>query len=106
MAAKLARSWQRFIHPAYKALETKARVLRYLFVEITQRCNLSCLHCGSDCSKDARLNELSTEEWLAFFDYLPTKFDRREVAVVVTGGEPFCCPSFDTILAGLKKNAL
>ena len=100
----LASALRHLVHPAYQALETRARVLRYLFIEITQRCNLSCLHCGSDCGKDARLEELSTEEWLRFFDYLPAHFDRREVVLVVTGGEPFCCPSFDAILGGLKKN--
>ena len=102
----LASAWRHFVHPAYRALETRARVLRYLFVEITQRCNLSCLHCGSDCTKEPRAGELSTEEWLAFFDYLPRHFDPREVAVVVTGGEPFCAPRFDELLGGLKKNAL
>jgi len=94
------------VHPAYRALETKARVLRYLFIEITQRCNLSCLHCGSDCGKDAQRDELTTEEWLRFFAYLPTKFDPKTLALVVTGGEPFCAPNFDQLLGGLKQNGL
>ena len=99
-------TFRRLVQPAYKALETKARILRYLFVEITQRCNLACLHCGSDCGKDEQRSELSTEEWLRFFDYLPTRFDARQLALVVTGGEPFCRPNLDEILAGLKKNRL
>ncbi len=99
-------TFRRLVHPAYKALETKARVLRYLFVEITQRCNLACLHCGSDCGKDEQREELTTEEWLRFFDTLPTRFDARSLAVVVTGGEPFCRPNLDEILAGLRKNRL
>jgi radical SAM enzyme (rSAM/lipoprotein system) len=106
VAEPVSSAFKRLIHPAYKALETKARILRYLFVEITQRCNLSCLHCGSDCTKDARLDELTPEEWRRFFEYLPQKFDRREVLVVVTGGEPFCAPGFDDILGSLKQNGL
>ncbi|MBI5544481.1 MAG: radical SAM protein [Deltaproteobacteria bacterium] len=106
MAKPLERALRRLIDPAYRALETRARVLRYLFIEITQRCNLSCLHCGSDCSKDAQRDELTTEEWLRFFEYLPGHFDRRELALVVTGGEPFCCPDFDAILGGLKAQGI
>ncbi len=104
--APLGRSWRQLVHPAYRALETKARVLRYLFIEITQRCNLSCLHCGSDCGRDAQRDELTTAEWLRFFDYLPTKFDPETLALVVTGGEPFCAPNFDELLAGLNRNRL
>lgn len=99
-------TFRKLVQPAYKALETKARVLRYLFVEITQRCNLACLHCGSDCGKDEQRQELTTEEWLRFFDYLPTRFDARNIMVVVTGGEPFCRPNLDDVLGGLKKNRL
>ncbi len=99
-------TFRKLVQPAYKALETKARVLRYLFVEITQRCNLACLHCGSDCGKDEQRQELTTDEWLRFFDYLPTRFDARNIAVVVTGGEPFCRPHLDEVLAGLRKNRI
>lgn len=87
MQSKL-RGW---LHPLYRSLETSAHLLRYLFIEITQRCNLNCLHCGSDCGRETRLNELTTDEWLAFFRYLPQHFDRRQLVLVVTGGEPFCC---------------
>ncbi|MHB8872534.1 MAG: radical SAM protein [Myxococcaceae bacterium] len=106
MGPKVARALRGFAHPIYKALESKARVLRYLFIEITQRCNLECLHCGSDCGRDAQRQELSTEEWLAFFRYLAANFDPREVVPVVTGGEPFCCPDFDRILGGIRESGL
>lgn len=102
MQGKL-RGW---LHPVYRSLETSAHLLRYLFLEITQRCNLDCLHCGSDCGRETRLNELTTEEWLAFLRYLPQHFDRRQLVLVVTGGEPFCCPDFERILGGLKENGL
>lgn len=97
---------RRFIFPLYRNLESSVHPLRYLFIEITQRCNLNCLHCGSDCSKDMQYEELSTEEWLAFFKYLAENFDRRSLVLVVTGGEPLCCPSFEKIIAGIKDNGL
>lgn len=97
---------RRLIHPLYRNLETSVHPLRYLFVEITQRCNLDCRHCGSDCTRESQLDELSTAEWLDLFSYLARNFDRRKLVLVVTGGEPFCCPSFDQILMGLKRNGL
>jgi radical SAM protein with 4Fe4S-binding SPASM domain len=94
------------LHPVYRALESSARPLRYLFIEITQRCNLDCLHCGSDCGRESRLNELTTEEWLTFFGYLRANLDTERLLLCVTGGEPFCAPRFDELLAGLARNRL
>jgi radical SAM enzyme (rSAM/lipoprotein system) len=75
----------------YRRLETFVHPLRYLFLEITQKCNLNCLHCGSDCGKTPRANELSTREWLDFIDYLGHRHPKNETLfIVVTGGEPFC----------------
>lgn len=103
---QLSRALQRLIFPLYRNLETSVHPLRYLFIEITQRCNLNCRHCGSDCSKDMQYDELTTEEWSAFFNYLGENFDRRQLVLVVTGGEPFCCPNFEKIIAGIKRNRL
>ncbi len=97
---------RQLLHPVYKRLETTVHPLRYLFVEITQRCNLNCRHCGSDCGRDTRLHELTTDEWLEFFSYLPEHFDTRKLVLIVTGGEPFCHPGFDRILGGLSENGL
>ena len=47
------------IQPLERFIARKERLcrehpLRYLFWEATLRCNLNCLHCGSDCYKDNR----------------------------------------------------
>jgi radical SAM enzyme (rSAM/lipoprotein system) len=94
------------LNPIYKRLETTVHPLRYLFVEITQKCNLACRHCGSDCTRYSKLDELSTDEWLNFFTYLKQKTDWQRMVLIVTGGEPFCHPEFDRILEGLKSNQL
>jgi len=93
-------------HPLYRRLETDLHPLRYLFVEITQRCNLACRHCGSDCGRELRQGELSTEEWLRFFAYLPQHFDKRKLVLVVTGGEPLCHPELDRLVAGIEAQGL
>jgi len=65
------RRWaRRRFWPSYRRAMTAYHPLRYLFLEITQRCNLACLHCGSDCRSDPNLEELSTEEWVGVLDYV------------------------------------
>lgn len=102
----MLRRLPRALFPLYRRLERSAQVLRYLFVEITQRCNLACLHCGSDCSAAPRADELSVDEWTSFFDYLGARADASGVLVVVTGGEPLCAPELPKLLGALARNRL
>ncbi len=96
---------RRALHPVYRRLETTVHPLRYLFLEITQQCNLHCRHCGSDCGKTARLDELSTQEWLNFVDYLGASCrTRKKPLLVITGGEPFCHPELDLILDCIQNH--
>jgi radical SAM enzyme (rSAM/lipoprotein system) len=82
---------RRKLHPIYRHLETVVHPLRYLFLEVTQKCNLDCLHCGSDCGKQPRVDELTTGEWLAFIDYLDERRPKgHSLFLVFTGGEPLC----------------
>lgn len=48
---------RKHIFRRFKKTETKIHELNYLFWECTTRCNLSCLHCGSDCSKDNSIGD-------------------------------------------------
>ncbi len=97
---------RRLIYPLYRNLESSVCPLRYLFLEITQRCNLDCLHCGSDCGKDTQLDELTTEEWIRFIEYLAGHFEKDKLIPVITGGEPLCHPEFGHITAALKRHGL
>lgn len=70
----------------FKDAETKRHELNYLFWECTTRCNLNCLHCGSDCSKDSTHRDMPAEDFFRAIDTIeniPENF-----TVVFTGGEP------------------
>ncbi|MDD5308064.1 MAG: radical SAM protein [Deltaproteobacteria bacterium] len=88
--SRFSRALRRGLHPLYRSLETSVHPLRYLFLEVTRKCNLRCLHCGSDCGADPSGEELSTAQWLAFVDDLAVRFDPRRIFLVFTGGEPLC----------------
>ena len=62
--------------------------LRWLFFEITNRCNLNCVHCGSRCS--------SSGEALSVKDVETTLSSvlQDKPAVCLTGGEPMLHPEF------------
>jgi radical SAM protein with 4Fe4S-binding SPASM domain len=106
VAAEPRRGLREWLHPLYRSLETSVHPLRYLFLEITQRCNLACRHCGSDCGTETRHDELTTDEWLAFLAGLPRRFDRRKLVLVITGGEPLCHPELPRLLAALRQHEL
>ncbi|MBN1650484.1 MAG: TIGR04133 family radical SAM/SPASM protein [Bacteroidales bacterium] len=69
-----------------KKFETKQHELNYLFWECTTRCNLNCLHCGSDCSKDSAFKDMPLNDFLKALDTI--KNPSSNFTVVLTGGEP------------------
>lgn len=75
------------LHNRYKKLETKSHPLNYLFLEITRKCNLNCLHCGSDCKHETSVPELTTESWLKIIDFVYDNISEK-VTFIITGGEP------------------
>ena len=69
--------------------------LKEVVIEITERCNLSCIHCGSDCVFQKANNELSTLEWKSALDQLAAMHVEK---VVFSGGEPTLKKDFAEIL--------
>jgi radical SAM enzyme (rSAM/lipoprotein system) len=70
----------------FRKNETKIHELNYLFWECTSRCNMSCLHCGSDCSYDGSFVDMPLSDFLSALDTIKSKPDN--FTVVLTGGEP------------------
>lgn len=80
------RLWQQF-----KKYEIRTHELSYLFWECTLRCNLNCLHCGSDCTREAAVEDMPLTDFLNVLDDINLMSHRR-TTVVVTGGEPLLRP--------------
>jgi radical SAM enzyme (rSAM/lipoprotein system) len=76
------------LYAAKRSMDAVAHDLRYLFWECTLRCNLRCLHCGSDCAHDSAAADLPLEDFLAVLDSIKKKLDPRHIVVCITGGEP------------------
>lgn len=77
----------------------RPRIPVYAYFELTNACNLRCLHCAV-CSGLARQEELSTSEWLDVADQLYSSGCRR---VRLSGGEPLLRPDLPVIAARLVR---
>lgn len=77
--------------------------LRYLFLEITRRCNLACAYCGSGCSPVEASRELSMPEWREVVRQVAGDFEPRRVMVAVTGGEPLLREGVFDLFAEIKR---
>lgn len=62
--------------------------LSYLMWECTLRCNLNCLHCGSDCTKEADVPDMPLSDFLKVLDSITPNVNPNKTMIVITGGEP------------------
>ena len=67
---------------------SKRHVLQQLFWECTLRCNLNCLHCGSDCRATSDMQDMPLEDFLSVLDDVRSVMEAENILVVTTGGEP------------------
>ena len=68
--------------------------------EITYRCNVNCIHCGSDCASVVKENELTTPECL---DLIEDLADIGAGTIILSGGEPLMRKDFATIAIAIKR---
>ena len=86
--------------------EIKVHELSYLFWECTTRCNLSCRHCGSDCSIASREKDMPIEDFLRAVDTIPAKERPKNFLVVLTGGEPLLRPDIEEVGRAISGRGL
>lgn len=75
------------LHNLYRANEKKTHQLDYIFWECTLRCNLNCIHCGSDCVKDSTISDMPREDFLKALDEITPIITPNKTMIVLTGGE-------------------
>jgi radical SAM enzyme (rSAM/lipoprotein system) len=71
----------------YVGVQTSLHELSYFFWECTSRCNVACLHCGSDCRMDEH-PDMPAEDFLRVTKQVSEHYDPHKVMIVITGGEP------------------
>lgn len=64
--------------------------LKYLFWEATLRCNLECLHCGSDCIRDNSSidKEIFPDMIKQQLTQIAEYYSPRQITFAIIGGEP------------------
>ena len=68
--------------------------------EITLKCNIHCLHCGSSADTNVRPKELTTDEALELIEQLAELECKR---VVLSGGEPFLRQDWAVLAMRIKE---
>ncbi len=79
------------------------RVPLSVFISITSRCNLSCLHCAVYGKTIAYGPDLTTTQWLSFIDHIA---HLKVFRVKISGGEPFARDDIFTILDHLSQKPI
>lgn len=91
----LSKRWALGLWRRYRHDQAALHQLTYLFWECTLRCNLNCLHCGSDCRVDAPRPDMPLGDFLRVLDEVKERYAPRTVTLALTGGEPLLRPDLD-----------
>lgn len=91
------------IHARYVRVQAKLHDLSYFFWECTSRCNIACLHCGSDCKIVEDAPDMPAEDFLNVCRQVAKRYNPNKVMIVVSGGEPLVRKDLEVVGAELKK---
>ena len=61
--------------------------LNTLFWECTLRCNLSCLHCGSDCHVQSHKKDMPIADFMKVIDEITPYVNAHKTMIIFTSGE-------------------
>ena len=81
----------------HRKLLYKNPQLKYLFLELTLRCNEHCLHCGSSCG-DVTSSEMTFSDYERVLKEVKEDFDIKKMQLCITGGEPLLRRDFFDIM--------
>lgn len=74
---------------------------RMVGIQLTNRCNLRCIHCCADAGEGDLENELSTSEMICVFDKVIAWNPRN---IMISGGEPLLRSDFFELMQYLRGN--
>ena len=77
-----------FLFRQHKRNQVRLHELNYLFWECTLRCNLQCLHCGSDCTNEITTPDMPLADFLKVLDTIAPHVNTHKTMIALTGGEP------------------
>ena len=97
---------EQLIHRKFKQIETDLHELSYLFWECTLRCNLNCLHCGSDCQKSSLHKDMPLEDFKKVILEIEPFIDKRKFILAITGGEPLLRKDLEEAGQFLKEHQI
>jgi MoaA/NifB/PqqE/SkfB family radical SAM enzyme len=97
-------SLRHFAFRQFRKSQTRLHELSYLFWECTTRCNLNCLHCGSDCRKESAHPDMPMEDFLAALDTIPSP--AKHFIVAITGGEPLLRKDLEQAGREIRKRGM
>ncbi len=100
----MAGSIKRSLFRSFRKSESALHELTYLFWECTTRCNLNCLHCGSDCAKDSTVPDMPLADFLKAIDTIRQK--ESNITVVMTGGEPLLRHDLEQCGRAIRKRGM
>lgn len=78
--------------PSHQAAQRRIHDLMYLFLELTQRCNLACRHCGSDCTATSGQPDLPAASIVNLLTGIRGRHNPARITVALAGGEPLLYP--------------
>ncbi|MCL2028496.1 MAG: TIGR04133 family radical SAM/SPASM protein [Bacteroidales bacterium] len=87
----------------YRKNETLIHNLNYIFWECTLRCNLNCLHCGSECRKEAVVKDMPAADFLRAINEVREIVNPNHTMIVLTGGEALLRKDLEQVGLSLYK---
>jgi radical SAM enzyme (rSAM/lipoprotein system) len=91
------------LYRKYRQNESRLHQLNYILWECTLRCNLSCIHCGSDCKRDSSVKDMPPEDFFTALDQLKNIVNPNSTMIVLTGGEALLRKDLEKIGYGLYQ---
>lgn len=90
MGKRMRESYLEKLAPYIPAKEYFAEnpILRYFFIELTNQCNLNCLHCGSSCPSVQMGSQVEGTVLERLIDEIAEHVKPGEMMFCLTGGEP------------------